>query len=125
MSSMLPNLSALSAPVGAPSEEEEFVIEMDVDLYFYGHTGQKRKIETEFSESLIAELPGSRTVLTLHDRLDGRGFIAHITQLRSDDAYDYEMYAFLETPLPKLEPIPGITDPSRKKNNPYVYGVSN
>jgi hypothetical protein len=85
---MRPNLSALSAPVGAPSEED-FVIEIDTDLYFCGHTGQTRKIQTKFSESLIAELPGSRTVLTLHDRLDGRGFIAHITQLRSDDAYDY------------------------------------
>ena len=122
---MLPNLAALSAPVGAPSSEDDFFIKMDTDLYFYGHTGQTRKIETKFSESLIAQLPASRIVLTLHDQRDGKGFIAHITQLGRDNSYDYEMYAFLESPLPNLQQIPDIIDPSRNKNNPFAYGVSN
>lgn len=76
---------------------------------------------TRISRSQLLDLPYQHTALLLSP-LDGQGFVGHMMQLPSD-AYDFEMYAFCKTPIDGLVPIPGLRDPSKNKDHPYVYGI--
>lgn len=76
---------------------------------------------TRISRSQLLDLPYQHTALLLSP-LDGQGFVGHMMQLPSD-AYDFELYAFCKTPIDGLVPIPGLRDPSKNKDHPYVYGI--
>lgn len=148
---MLPNLSGLSltaapaASVGMRTEQglrrddrpesprrdsmrsDDGKDDTDPNIfYFYGAMGEKLKMNTSLNQWVFIDLPLSDTVIKLSAR-DGDGFLAHLTQISGFIPYAYELYAFFKTPLnmARIQPLEGVSDPSRNRDHPYVYGVAN
>ena len=95
-------------------------------FYFYGAMGEKLKMNTSLNKWVFIDLPLSDYVIKLSAR-DGDGFLAHLTQISGFIPYAYELYAFFKTPLnmARIQPLEGVSDPSRNRDHPYVYGVAN